>query len=132
MTKLAVYEKKYLKKDERLLNYFIEDYVYINNVKTRIGITLITLFYMMIGTFKIINVEILYPNSLLNFIEIYLGPYILPWLIVIIVYTIIATLVNTSKYNKASQRFNKYKRILQELEAYEAQQASSEGVTDEI
>ena len=132
MAKLAVYEKKYLKKDERLLNYFIEDYVYVNNFKTRVGITLITLFYIMIGTFKIINVEILYPNSLLNFIEIYLQPYILPWLVAIIVYTMIATLVNTSKYNRASKRFSNYKKILRELEEYEVQQASSEGVTDEI
>ena len=44
MTKLALYEKNHMKKDQARLNYFIEDYIYINNFKTRLGITIITLF----------------------------------------------------------------------------------------
>lgn len=119
MTKIAVYEKRYKKKDERITNYFLEDYIYVNNFITRLGISLIILLFIGVGALKIICNGILFPHSIEEFIDIYIKAYIGPWLVAIVVYTIISSIVYGVKYRKANKRMNHYKELIKGLKEYE-------------
>lgn len=132
MSKMARYEKRYMRQDKRMTDYFIEDYVYINNFITRTGITLITIFFIMLGAFKILINEIIFPTSIEDFINIYVRAYIGPWLITIIVYTVISSIAFGARHKKASKRMNEYKKLVKELKSYEEEMTSTEGATDEI
>ncbi len=132
MTKLALYEKNHMKEDEARLNYFIEDYIYINNFKTRLGITLITLFFVAMGALNILNEGIIFPKSLWEFADIYLKPYFLPWIIALIIYTFISTAIYGRQYQVSRQRFKNYSKLLKELDTYEEERKSDEGAEYEI
>ena len=132
MTKLALYEKKHMKKDKRRLNYFIEDYIYINNFKTRLGITVIVLFFVGISILNFVNEGIVFPKSLEEFLGIYLKPYVLPWVITLIVYTCISTMIYSQRYCVSSERYRKYRKLLKQLDTYEQAQKPYEGETHEI
>ncbi len=119
MSKIAMYEKRYMKRDQKITDYFVEDYMYINNFITRLGISVITIFFILVGAFKIVCDDIIFPNSIENFIDVYIKAYIGPWIIMIIIYTLISSLVYGMKYKKASQRMNAYKKLIEELKEYE-------------
>lgn len=131
MTKMAQYEKNHKVQDKRVLDYFLEDYVYINNFKTRLGITIMMMFFIGVGAFRIVVEDIIFPTSLWEFIEVYIMPYFYPWLCLVIIYTIISSLVYSAKYNKARKRKNEYKKCIKELKQYEKQHANDEEVVDE-
>ena len=131
MAKMALYEKNHIKQDKKIVDYFIEDYVYINNFKTRLGITLITLFFIGLGAFKILLKNIVFPTSLWHFIDVYIEPYFYPWLLSIILYTILASMVYGIRYRKASRRFEEYKKLIKDLHRYEREHSNNEGATDE-
>lgn len=132
MTKMAQYEKNHMKKDKRITDYFIEDYVYLNNFKTRLGIMLITVFFIGVGAFQIVMDNIIFPTSLEDFLEVYINPYFYPWLIATIIYTVISTFVYSVRYTKANKRMSEYKNYVKELKQYEKRHASTEGATYEI
>lgn len=119
MSKIARYEKRFIRQDERITDYFIEDYVYINNCITRLGISCITLFFIAIGALRIICQDIIIPSSVEEFIDVYIKAYIGPWFITIVSYTIISSLVYGARYRKANQRMNTYKKLIKELKEYE-------------
>lgn len=132
MTKLALYEKKYKQKDQRKLNYFVEDYVYIRNFWTRAGITLITLLIIVVGGFKQLTEQAVFPTSLEEFLALYIMPYFWPWLIVIVLYTVLSTLLSGAAYKRASSRFSEYKRLLKKLNQYESQQVKNKEARHEM
>lgn len=133
MIKMAQYEKNHRVKDKRITDYFIEDYVYVNNFKTRLGITLVTIFFMGVGAFRILMKDIIIPTSMWEFISVYIKPYFYPWVIAIIVYTIISTKVYNVKYKKANRGLNAYKKHVKQLKQYyEKTHFNSEGAPDEI
>lgn len=119
MSKIAVYEKRYKRRDERVMNYFVEDYVYMRNFATRLGISLITACFIGLGAFQIIVNDIIFPHSMEHFIAVYVSPYIIPWLIGIVVYTCISTAVYSARYRIVSKRFYEYKRLVRELKKYD-------------
>lgn len=131
MAKMALYEKNHIKQDKKILDYFIEDYVYINNFKTRLGITFITLFFIILGAFKILMKGIVFPTSMWHFIDVYIKPYFYPWLVSIILYTILSSIVYSIRYKKASRRFGEYKKLVKDLNRYENGHSNNEGATDE-
>lgn len=132
MTKIAQYKKNYIRKDRKITAYFIEDYIYINNFKTRLWITLIALFSVGIGAFKICINEIIFPTSMLDFLNVYIMPYFYPWLTLMIVYTLISTVVYSMKYKGASKRIHQYRKYVKQLKQYEKQSSNDEGAPDEI
>ena len=132
MTKLALYEKNHIKKDQARVNYFIEDYIYINNFKTRLGITIITLFFVGIGALNILNDGVIFPKSLWELIDVYFKPYFLPWITALIIYTSISTAIYGREYQVAKQRFKNYRKLLKQLDTYEQEQKSDEGEEHEI
>lgn len=132
MTKLALYEKNHMKKDQARLNYFIEDYIYINNFKTRLGITIITLFFVGMGALNILNEGVIFPKSLWELIDVYFKPYFLPWITALIIYTSISTAIYGREYQATKQRFKNYRKLLKQLDTYEQEQKSDEGEEHEI
>jgi len=132
MTKLALYEKKYMRKDKRKLDYFIEDYIYVRNFLVRLGITLILFFNIAVGGFRSLNNEFIIPTSVESFMEIYIAPYFWPWLIAIVIYSVITTFISGIEYRNANQRFNEYKRLMKQLEEYESHQVAMRGADNEI
>ncbi len=128
MTKLEMYNKKYGNEDRKRCRYFLEDYVYIKNLKTRICFTIVVLFFLAIGTMKRIVINFIIPESLEQFIGVYIEPYIMPWLIGIVVYTMVSSWVYSKKYRKSQKRLKAYRKILKELDDYES---SKEGALNE-
>ncbi|MEG0320143.1 MAG: hypothetical protein RR627_09645, partial [Niameybacter sp.] len=51
MSKLAIEEKCSIVKDKRITSYFSEDYIYINNFKTRLLVMIVTVMIIFIFTF---------------------------------------------------------------------------------
>lgn len=119
MTKLEMYNKKYGNEDQKRCKYFLEDYIYIKNLKTRVCFTLVVLFFLAMGTTKIITSNLIIPESLDQFMSTYINPYILPWLIGIVVYTVISSLVYGKQYRDSQERLRAYHKILKELDDYE-------------
>lgn len=132
MTQLARYEKNQKKQDQKIMDYFIEDYVYIHNFKTRLGITLITLCFIVFHAIKILIEGIIFPTSIWHLVEVYIKPYFLPWLIGIILYTLISSAVYSRRYQAARKRFKAYQRTIKNLEKCGRSYSKDEGVTDEI
>ncbi len=132
MTKLALYEKKHIKEDKARLNYFIEDYIYINNFKTRLGVTIIILFFVGVSVLSFFNEGIIFPKSLEEFLGIYFKPYLLPWIITLAIYTCISTMIYSQRYRVSSERYRKYRKLLKQLDTYEQAQKPHEGEEYEI
>lgn len=132
MTKMAQYEKSHMRKDKRITAYFIEDYIYVNNFKTRLWITLITLFFIAVGAIKVCFNGIIFPTSMIHFVNVYIMPYFYPWLATMIIYTFISTMVYSLKYKEANRRMRQYKRYIKQLKKYQEQSSSDEGAADEI
>ena len=127
MTKLALYEKNNMKSDKRKIDYFVEDYVYINNLKTRISITVIVGIIAVIGAVIEFSETLLFPMSLQELITEYLMVYIIPWLILMIVYTFISTIVYGRIHHKAEKSYKEYINLMRQLDKYEAAKAHKEG-----
>ena len=72
------------------------------------------------------------PESMEQLIEVYIKDYIGPWILMLIIYTFISSLVYATKHRKATRRMNEFKRLLKELEEYENEIASNKGVAHEV
>lgn len=130
MAKMAQYEAKDKEKDKRITDYFIEDYIYINNFKTRVSITFLTLLVMLLGTLRKVLEDIVIPSSIEQLISIYIAPYILPWVIAIVGYTLLSTIVYKKRYEQANQRMKKYEDYEMQLQQYDTAY-QNEGEQDE-
>ncbi|WP_069999866.1 hypothetical protein [Cellulosilyticum sp. I15G10I2] len=126
MTKLAIYEKKYIKEDRRRNSYYLEDYIYVNNFKTRISVTIAAMLFAILDIMKNINHNVVFPDSIMSFIKLYISPYLMPWLIVLIIYTMISTAVYGNRYALSQKRLRGYDDLLKQLDAYEQDKANEE------
>lgn len=131
MVKMAHYEKNHIKQDKKVTEYFVEDYIYINNFKTRLGITLITLWFIGFGALKMLMKDIVFPISMWHFIEIYIKPYFYPWLFSIILYTIISSILYGRRYKIANKRFEEYRKLVKDFKRYKRRHSNDEGATNE-
>ena len=132
MTKLALYEKNDKRKDKPCTDYYVEDYIYMSNLKTRLGITFITVFFAALGALEVFNEAFVFPTSLGEVIEVYVSPYFWPWVFALVGYTVISTFAAGRRHKEAMTRFNKYKKLLRQLRNYEAEREMSEGAPDEL
>ncbi len=131
MTKLAIYDKNYGKEDARRSRYYLEDYLYTKNFKTRFSVTLVVLLFMGLNIMKMINEELIIPTSVPEFIQVYIGPYIIPWIVVLVIYTLISTGVYGKRYAMTQKRTAEYKKLLKKLAKYEQDKSSEEGAENE-
>lgn len=126
MTKLALYEKKYIKEDERRNSYYVEDYVYLNNFRSRLSVSMVFIVLIVIGGLKRVVGDFIFPTSLEQFLKVYVNPYILPWIALLIVYSFLTTYIYTRRYNKSQKRYNEYKALLKQLKDYDEERVSGE------
>ena len=121
MSKIAIEEKKFTKKDKEITDYYPEDYIYINNFKTRI-LVLMMVCGLIAGQFLLkVQTGFNMPITIRGWIYEYIIPYGLIVLISLVVYTFISTLVYTTKYRNAEKRKKNYEKALVELEKYQEQ-----------
>lgn len=106
MTKMAAYEEKEGKSDIPICKYFRIDYVSLNMVKTAISTTIA--FVLMVGMWLLYRADYFMENiSKIDLVA--LGEEILKYyLIVMLIYIIIAYIVYMIKYNSAKRGVKRY------------------------
>ena len=123
MSKLAIQEKQYLKKDQKITGYYLKDYVYINNFKTRCLIILLTSIVCMGHLFMRIQEGLTFPTTPQEIWIQYMIPYGGIIILVVAVYTLLSTWVYKKQYIQADKRMEHYRQTLQELETYEIEKS---------
>lgn len=126
MTKLAIYEKKYFHEDKRRDSYYLEDYIFMNNFKVRFNITIMIILLAGLDILKKMGDYFIFPESVMSFFKLYVSPYLIPWIIMIVLYTLISTIIYARRYALSQQRLAYYNRLLKQLDSYEQDQASKE------
>lgn len=119
MSKLAIEEKQSLNKDKKITSYFSEDYIYVNNFKTRLLVFIMTGIIMFLYIFAKLQIGGTLPTNL----EEVVGQYIIPYggcmIAIILAYSVISSQIYQKKYNLAQSRINIYKKNLKALEELE-------------
>lgn len=119
MSKLAIEEKTSLKQDQKITSYYPEDYIYINNFKTRLFIILLMGVGIIAHILLRIQAGMDFPTTGKEIFVWYIIPYGSLVLLVSILYTIISTSVYKKRYNEAQKRMIAYRKVLRELEEHE-------------
>lgn len=118
MTKLALYEKKYGRKDRKRSSYFKWDYIYINNWYTRLAVGVVIA--IIISWMTLTDV---YIKEIIPIFDIGLGEYLskyIPMLIVLILsYTGLSTMIYNKKYEDTQKRLQEYEKLLKQLDEFE-------------
>lgn len=124
MTKLALHEKRYARQDRKRSSYFKWDYIYINNWYTRFAVAIaigIIVSWMVLTDVYIKEIIPLFDVDLME----YLSKYVVGFVLSILVYTGISTLVFNKKYEETQKRLREYDKLLRKLDNY--QQIKQEG-----
>ncbi len=120
LTELAIMEKRTIKKDKQITNYYEEDYVYVNNFKTRVMI------FLAVGLGSVANLlwRVEKGLDIPTTRDALLGDYVIPYasvlVIALLLYTILSTCVYKKKYRQAAQRMAVYEKLKNEVEEKEA------------
>jgi hypothetical protein len=118
MSKLAVYDKHTGKDDWKDDVYFRQDYIYSNNMRTRVfiffGCILLTAFYILhIAAFQEIDLfSIAFYRAELTKIIIFFAA-------TLIFYTFVGTILYTARYAQTQKRLEHYFAIMDKLDGIE-------------
>jgi len=130
MTKLALHEKRYGREDENRNSYFKWDYIYINNWYTRFAAGASALIIIGWMVFKDIYIEEIIP-VLDVALQDYLGKYITFFVLIILAYTGVSTIIFHKRYEKTQKRIDEYEKIVKDLDSYQnSKQLREEGLDD--
>lgn len=119
MTKLAIYEKNMAEADKKTDGYFLHDYIYKQNMWTRIFVLiglLIVIMFRWLHKLLIVGVDLFafdYQKELLD-----IGIYVV---VVLVAYSIIGMIQSTIEYKASQNRIKAYLQLLSELERRDAQ-----------
>ena len=114
MAKLALYDKNAGKDDWKDNVYFRQDYIYSNNMKTRLfaflGCLIIAAFYFLhMAAFQDVDIfSIDYQAEAITLIILFA--------VVLVFYTVIGTILYTARYVQLQRRIDKYFKLLDELD----------------
>jgi len=118
MTKLALQDKKYARENKKLNSYFKWDYIYINNWSSRVAAGIAALIIIGWLVFKDI-----YMKEIIPIFEVELGRYLYKYIfffiVLIVVYSGISTMVHKRKYQETQERLDEYQKIIRELDQYQ-------------
>ena len=128
MSKLAVEEKTNLKNDEKITSYYPEDYIYINNFKTRLLIILLMGCGIIGHIFLRIQEGMTFPTTGKEVFACYIIPYGGAVILVTFLYTLISSRVYKRRYAQAQKRITNYRKYLRELEEYELEKGEGDTV----
>lgn len=126
MSKLAVEEKTHLKQDEKITSYYPEDYIYVNNFKTRLLIIMLMGCGIIGHIFLRIQSGMTFPTTGKEIFACYIIPYGGTVVFVTLLYTLISTKVYKRRYAQAQKRIAHYRKTLRELEEYEGDKSEGE------
>lgn len=119
MSKLAILDKQNIQKDLKITHYYPEDYVYINNLMTRLSIFVIIGIGILGHILLQMEQRIIIPTTGKELLIHYIVPYGGFTLVILVIYSIISTHVYTKRYKKAQERVNAYRKLMTELEELE-------------
>lgn len=119
MTRLAKYDKHHRENDAKILQYYRHDYIYKQNMKTRISVLLGMA--ILLGIYAVVGItndsidmgEIL--SGAFNF-KILLFKLLFYGVIVLLLYTFVSTVQSTHTYQQAQQRMFFYLQTMDLLE----------------
>ena len=121
-----MYEKNHIKEDRRRNSYYLEDYIYVKNFKTKLSVTIVVMMFMVLDIFQTINYNFIFPTSVVQFLSVYITPYLIPWIIILIGYTILSTALYGRRYALSQKRLKIYNKLLKQLDAYEQKKGNEE------
>lgn len=123
MSKLAIKDKQFTKKDKAITSYYPEDYIYVNNFKTRLWI--LAVIAGGIGAYILWKIEqgLNIPTTIQGWLVEYVVPFGVCTLVVLGIYSVLGTSVYLQRYKKADKRKKDYYTALENLNNYEKQQA---------
>ncbi|MDF2820790.1 MAG: uncharacterized protein K0R15_1231 [Clostridiales bacterium] len=110
MTKLAIYEKRIGKEDFAINEYFKGDYILINNIWTRVSVTvscaILFTCYILMQIFLFLSDDVAFDiyGLAVGCITIYIG--------LMIVYSIFSTDIYRRKYKDSQRRLSSYNDLL--------------------
>lgn len=119
MSQLAKLDQTHIKKDLKITSHYLEDYVYINNMITRMSLVVLMVIGCGIHLLLSLEHEILVPTSIQTFVQMYLWPYGSVVVILLVLYTLFSTQIYKKRYQEAQVRVNKYRQLLKKLESLE-------------
>lgn len=113
MTRLAIYEKNEGKQTIPLTNFFTDDFVSWNMIKTVVAITFA--YFLGVAIWLIYNIEEILENiATLNYFEI-IRYALLLYIILLAGYIVISYIAYRVKYYRAMKSLEKYEKGLKEL-----------------
>ncbi|OOB77991.1 MAG: hypothetical protein ATN33_02010 [Epulopiscium sp. Nele67-Bin001] len=115
MTKLAVKDKTHMKEDRVILSHYRNDYVFVNNFKTRTLVFFVTA--GMWGGYLLWRIEhgLNLPTDSAQLLSEYIFPgavFVGIWLVI---YTLISTYIFRKRYKLAQSRGEEYNELSEEL-----------------
>jgi len=125
MTNLAIYDKHHGEDDRKITSHYRRDYVYKKNLGIRIGVflgsaVLVMLYYGYKLFVEETDIFVIFNKN--DAIKMGIAVFIL-----LVVYTIIGTAVNRARYTLATERGEKYEKMLAKLNG-----KNNANITDEV
>ncbi|MGL4363012.1 MAG: hypothetical protein ACRCSG_07100 [Cellulosilyticaceae bacterium] len=116
MSKLAVLEKNHIEKDFKATTYYLKDYIYINNIITRISILCIVGGILSIYIFTKLETDIVIPTTWMELFLYYIIPYGSILALSLFVFSLISKSVYRQKYKTIIKRVDDYQKLYETLE----------------
>lgn len=118
MTKLASYEEKEGKEDFRISAYYRKDYAGIRTWQTFLWVTVG--YILLMGIAALAYLDVLLKHLTVPFAIICGGGVVVGYIVIVIIYAIIAHDIYQKKHNNARKRVKKYNRdLLRLIKMYE-------------
>ncbi|MCL2874158.1 MAG: hypothetical protein FWE29_04420 [Defluviitaleaceae bacterium] len=114
MTKLALYDRRFGKRDKKAACFFRHDYIYLKNMWTR--------FFVICGLviiFGLYWINIVFASGIDYFVENFVRHAsfgLITMIIVCLIYTAVGSVKATAEYEKAMKRLAKYNLLLGKLD----------------
>ncbi|MFP4697210.1 MAG: hypothetical protein ACLFMO_00740 [Eubacteriales bacterium] len=114
MTKLAIYEKNIGKEDLNVNEYYKHDYILLNNIRTRIAVTIAST--IIFGGHALAQLlSYVEDKEDVNFLALGIA-YSIIYIFLMIFYSFISTRIYAVKYKHAQARLAGYKKYLEKIQ----------------
>lgn len=113
MTKLAIMDKNKSSDEKKAETHFRKDFVYINNLKTRIYVTIV--YIIIIGAYYFNLIYVQNQNPLAYDIASLVTKLVVIYGVVLFVFSMLSTAIYRKRYKIAEDKNNQYRELLAEL-----------------
>ena len=125
MTKMAIYEKRFGKKNMKMTEYFRGDYVSWNAVKTVIAVTIA--YVLIVAAWVFYHIEELIENVYTMDIVGLLKKIGVNYIIILGIYVMIAYIIYNVKYSKAMNSLKHYRTNLKKAKQMDTEDVKGRG-----